>query len=121
MSIQSANCILMTQDDYPYKHARAINIGAFYTPFAEFSMVHSAFFKLCSSMENTHISKYNSTSRCVLSRCVEWYMGCPCKFLQHMGATKGLKMRLNLLKIPKNEKNYEPIIIQASNWARNTS
>ncbi len=74
------------------------------------------FSKLSSSMENTHVSKYNSTIRRVLSRCVEWYTGCLCKFLQHVGATAGLKMKLKLLKIPKNEKkltrpsSFKPLI-----------
>jgi hypothetical protein len=95
--------------------------GRFYTPFAEFSMVHSAFSKLCSSMENTRVSKYDSTSRRILSRCVEWYMGCLCKFLQHMGATTGLMMMLKLLKIPKTEKTDKTMVIQASDWAQNTS
>ncbi len=95
--------------------------GQFYTPFAEFSKVHSAFSKLCSSMENTHVSKYNSTSRCVLSRHVEWYMSCLYKFLCHVVATTGLnKMKLKLLKILKTKKTDKAIIIQASDWAQNT-
>jgi len=48
-------------------------------------------------------------------------MGCLCKFLQHMGATTGLKMKLKLLKIPKTNKMDKAIVIQASDWARNTS
>ncbi len=55
-------------------------------------------------MENTHVSTYNSTSRSVLLRHVEWYTDCLCKFLKHMGAMTGLKMKLKLLKIPRNEK-----------------
>jgi hypothetical protein len=83
--------------------------------------ISSAFSKLCSSMENIHVSKYNSTSRCILARCFKWYMGCPCKFLWHVGATTGLKMKLKLLKIPKTKKTDKAIIIQVSDWAWNTS
>jgi hypothetical protein len=38
-----------------------------------------------------------------------------------MGAMTGLKMKLKLLKIPKDKKTDETIVIQASDWARNTS
>jgi hypothetical protein len=68
-----------------------------------------------------HILKYNSTSRRVSSRRVEWYTGCLCKFLRHMGATTGLKKNLKLLKIPKTKKTDEAIVIQACDWAQNTS
>jgi hypothetical protein len=48
-------------------------------------------------------------------------MGCLCKFLRHMGATTGLKMKLKLLKIPKTKKTDEAIVIKVSDCARNTS
>jgi hypothetical protein len=48
-------------------------------------------------------------------------MGYLCKFLQHMGATTGLKMKLKLLTNHKNKKTDEIIVIQASDWAQNTS
>jgi hypothetical protein len=37
--------------------------GAFYTQFAEFSMVHTSFSKLRSYMENTQVSKTAEVSR----------------------------------------------------------
>jgi hypothetical protein len=46
--------------------------------------------------------------------------GCLCKFLQHVGATTGLKMKLKLLKTPKTKIADVAIVIQASNWAQNT-
>jgi hypothetical protein len=38
-----------------------------------------------------------------------------------MGATIGLKMKLKLLKIPKNKKTDKTIVIHAPDWAQNTS
>jgi hypothetical protein len=61
-------------------------------------------------MENTHVSKYNSTSSRVLSRHIKWYMGYLCKFLRHVSATTGLKMKLKLLKIPKIKKTDKAIV-----------
>ncbi len=37
-------------------------------------------------------------------------MGCLCKFLRHVGATTGLKMKLKLLKIPNSEKTDETML-----------
>jgi hypothetical protein len=65
-----------------------IYFGKFYTPFAEFSKVHSAFSKLCSSMENTHVSKNNSTSRRILSRRVETTYGCYDRVKDEVEVTK---------------------------------
>jgi hypothetical protein len=80
----------------------------------------SAFSKLCSFMENTHVQNIILPAD---ASCQDTSndMGCLCKFLQHMGATTGLEMKLKLLKIPKTKKTDKAIVIQASNWARNTS
>jgi hypothetical protein len=54
-------------------------------------------------------------------RCVEWYMGCLCKFLRQIGAKTGSNINYYLRKMPKSEKAESTLVIQASDRARNIS
>ena len=56
-------------------------------------------------MKSTHISKYNSTSRFVSSRRIEWYMGYLYKFLRQIGPTTGSKFTIIYEKFLKKKLN----------------